>query len=356
MNTKVELLAQLEKLQSGPMTRADQVRSSILLARLANLRTDEQAENRAAQRETSFRQYLRTGNTEFRDNTDAMNGSVLSEGLGFVAAQFNADYQERLRSFSGLREAGATVQETATGGQLTKNISDDFATVGARIAENTTIPEAIPAAGVNRPTLYQFTSKGVVVSNALVQDSGFDIQSYLQRQFASRIGKITNSEFTLGAVSGPVGILPSITKVVTAASSSAATMQEIQSLQTQCDYGYRAPESQPVYMFSEGVELILKNTVAAGSGERMFPEMSEGKLCGYPYVVNVDMVSSFTASGLSIVFGSVKRGVLIQSVTPAVIVSAERFAETNSMFYSMLHRQGAVLSDANALAVLQQNA
>jgi HK97 family phage major capsid protein len=109
-------------------------------------------------------------------------------------------------------------------------------------------------------------------------------------------------------------------------------------------------------MFSEGVEQILKNTVAAGSGERMFPEMSEGKLCGHSYCVNVDMVSSFAASGLSIVFGSVKRGVLIQSVTPAVIVSAERYAETNSMYYSMLHRQGAVLADANALSVLQQHA
>jgi HK97 family phage major capsid protein len=354
MSTKTAILAQLEALQSGPMTRADQTRSSILLARLANLRTDEAAETRASKREEAFRAYLRTG--EYRDNTDAMSGAVSTEGGYYVAAQFNANYQEKLRSFSGLREGGATVQETAKGGQLTKPISDDVATLGVRIAENIQITNAIPAAGANRPTLFQFTSKGIILSMELAMDSGFDIQSYLQRQFASRIGKVTNKEFTNGVGGGPSGILPNVTNVVTAAATGAVTLAEIQSLQTQVDYGYRSPEAQPVYMFSEGVELILKNTVATGSGERMFPEMSEGKLCGYPYVVNVDMVSSLTASGLSIVFGSVKRGVLIHSVSPIVIASAERFADSGQMYYSMFHRQGALLSDANALAVLQQHA
>lgn len=165
-----------------------------------------------------------------------------------------------------------------------------------------------------------------------------------------------NNEFTLGGSGGPTGIVPSITVGTTAAGTTAVTVAEIASLPSKVDYGYRSADAQPVYMFSDGVEAALKSMVASGSGERMFPEMSEGKLCGYPYVINIDMASSLSASGTPIIFGSVKRGVLIHSVTPSVIVSQERFADYGQVFYSMLHRQGVVLSDANALTALKMHA
>lgn len=39
--------------------------------------------------------------------------------------------------------------------------------VGVRLAENTIIAEAIPAAAVNKPALFQYSSKGVLVSMEL---------------------------------------------------------------------------------------------------------------------------------------------------------------------------------------------
>jgi len=109
-------------------------------------------------------------------------------------------------------------------------------------------------------------------------------------------------------------------------------------------------------MFSDGVEAILKGTVAIGSGERLFPEMDGGRLLSYRYVVNVDMPQSLTATGKTIAFGSFKNGVTVRQSTPIVAVSKERFAEFFQTYFSLVHRQDCVVSDANAIAVLQQHA
>jgi HK97 family phage major capsid protein len=188
-----------------------------------------------------------------------------------------------------------------------------------------------------------------------VNDSAYDLDSVLQGIFARRIGKLTNNEFTLGASGGPAGVIPSLNVGVTAASATAVTLAELNALPASIDYGYRQPEANPVWSFSPGVEKLLKSMTGT-VGLRLFPEMEDGELLGYPYVVNVDMASAFAINAKAIAFGSFKKGVTIRQVTPILTVSKERFAEYFQTYYSMIHRQDCVVSDVNALAVLQMAA
>jgi HK97 family phage major capsid protein len=134
------------------------------------------------------------------------------------------------------------------------------------------------------------------------------------------------------------------------------TLAELLALPKSLDYAYRTPDAAPVWMFSDGVEAILKGMLASTSGVRLFPEMDGGELLGYKFCVNVDMPQSLTATGKTIAFGSFKNGVTIRQSTPIVAVSKERYAEFFQTYFALVHRQDCVVSDANAIAVLQMHA
>jgi HK97 family phage major capsid protein len=199
---------------------------------------------------------------------------------------------------------------------------------------------------------FKYSSQGLQFSAVLLQDSGIDVTAYLENIFARRIGRITNTEFTNGASSGPAGVIPSITSVQTTAAPTAVTVAEIVGLQS-LDEGYL---NGAAYMFSPGVERTLK-AMTNTDGLPVFPEMRTGKvLAGYPYTLNVDMLAALTATAKAIVFGNFKLGVAIRDVVPVVVISRERFAEFNMLYASMSHSQDCQVVDPNALSVLQQHA
>jgi HK97 family phage major capsid protein len=62
-----------------------------------------------------------------------------------------------------------------------------------------------------------------------------------------------------------------------------------------------------------------------------------------------------TANAKAIVFGNFKLGVTVRDVTPSILVSKERFAESNLLYASMRHDQDCKVTDVDALNVLQQH-
>jgi HK97 family phage major capsid protein len=301
----------------------------------------------------SFTNWLRTG----EQSAELRTANVLEIGVGaqggYLCPQSWADtYQSALKSYSGLREAGANVVNKPTGRPFRMPFSNDVDTVGQRVDENQASTDAIPTASVNSPTVFRYAGKGCGVSVELFSDAAFDIGAYLADLFAQRIGKITNTEFTLGVGGGPSGVLPNIANTVTSAGGSAVALADLNSLPVAIDYAYR---SGAVYTFNANTEEYLKNLVASGSGERMFPEMAEGMLNGFRYVVNVDF-PDIAAGARAVAFGNFKRGVMIQDVTPILINSRELRAEYHQRYFNLYHRQGCVITDANALAVLVQHA
>lgn len=380
MNVEVEkreLKRQIDELLAkGKLTTSEQKQADLLMAKAKTLNSHEERKSRLAsamaevglpneeQRglkiEKDFELYLRTGDNsiipvELRGLVTE-NRTYVPEttqtAAAYIPQQWAGDYLARLKSFVGIREAGANVVSTNSGAAWKYPFSDDTQNDGERLNENDLVSLANPTLNITTLAGFRYTSKGVQISNELVQDFGFDISSYLQDLFAKRIGRIVNREFTLGAGSGPAGVLPSITNILPTASPTAVTVAELVALQS-VDAGY-LPGA--VYMFSPSIERALKAMVGT-DGLPVFPEMRTGKmLLGFPYVLNTAMAAAFAANAQTVVFGNFKRGVTIREVTPLVVASRERFAEFFMAYYSLTHRQDCMVTDANALAVLQQHA
>jgi HK97 family phage major capsid protein len=366
---RTALQTQIDALLSKPnKTASERKQADLLMAKAAELRAqeeiqertavlmretraeagqtneDDRPEYRAAKHTSAFSRYLLGDDAEIRTYSPlSTSGLPLPEG--FLAA-----YREALKSFSGIREAGATVITTSNGDPLKNPFSDDTANTGERLNENDAASLANPTLNKTEFVAYNYGSKGVQYSIQLLQDAGIDVTEYLRKTFAQRIGRVTNSEFTNGG--GPTGVIPSITNVQTSASATAVTVAEIVGLQS-LDEGYL---DGAVYMFSPGVERTLKAMVTTG-GLPVFPEMRTGRvLAGYPYVLNVDMPSALAANAKAIVFGNFQRGVAIREVVPTLLVSKERYAELRKMYAVMFHRQDCQVVDTKALNLLQQAA
>lgn len=361
---KRELQRQIDTLLAKPsMTATERKQCDLLMSKVANLRSQEERkarlasamadvgmpvteEQRGAKIERAFDFYVRTGDaSELRTYSPE---STTSAGV-LIAQQWAGAYAERSKSYMGLREAGCTVVTTSTGAPWKQPFSDDTANTGERLAENIAVSLANPTESSNTFGAYRYGSRGVQYSGELARDTGFDLNAYLQNIFAARIGRLTQSEFTLGA-SGITGVLPAISNVVTAPSTTAVDMDSLIDLQN-IDAGYL---STSVYMLAPATARLLMKSVGS-DGRRLYPEMGQGMLLGYRFALNTAM-SAPAANSLSVAFGSFQRGVVIREVTPMLVVSAERYAEQGMMYASLTHRQDCQVVDANALSVLQQAA
>lgn len=361
-----ELQRQIDALLAKvSLTPSERKQCDLLMSKAAALRGDDErrarvsalakevglpvtAEERAEKVEKAFENFIRTGDeAEFRTYSPMSDGL---QGLYIVPSQWAGAYSERLKAFNGVREAGAKIVATSKSGAWKYPSVDDTANDGTRLDESELMPLANPNFGSNTLNAFRYVAQGVQLSNELLQDSGIDVNGLLQNLFAKRVGRITNSEFTLGASGGPAGVIPSITNIQTAATTGLLALSELVGLQN-IDEGY-LPTS--VYMFSAATERLLKQSVGT-DGRRLYPEMNQGMLLGYPYVRNNAMASP-AASAFSVIFGSFNLGVTIRELPLLLVSSRQRFGEFFQTYYSLTHRQDCVVTDANALAVLQQAA
>ena len=147
-------------------------------------------------------------------------------------------------------------------------------------------------------------------------------------------------------------MVPSLTQIVNSAAPTSVSVADIVALEGgSLDSGYLPG----VYMFSPGVERTLKALVGS-DGLPVFPEMRTSKvLCGYGYVLNVDLPATFTANAKAIIFGNFKLGVTVREVIPLLLISNQRYAEYRMLYAALRHNQDCQVVDPAALQVLQQH-
>jgi hypothetical protein len=99
--------------------------------------------------------------------------------------------------------------------------SDGTAEVGEIIAENTTATSADISFGTKSLVAYKYSSKVVAVPFELLQDSNVDVEAFVRKRLATRLGRITNTHFTTGTGSSqPNGVVTAATTGYTCANST----------------------------------------------------------------------------------------------------------------------------------------
>lgn len=176
------------------------------------------------------------------------------------------------------------VLTTNDGNALPWPTANDTGNKGELLTEATTIGSSVdPTFSSVTLNAYKFSSKLVKISVETIEDSAFDLVSFLGDALGERIGRITNDYFTTGSgTSQPNGIVTASTLGVTAASSSAIAPDELFDLQHSVDPAYRSgagwmmkdgtlgvirklKDSQNQYLFQPGLQLGVPDRLLGDS-------------------------------------------------------------------------------------------
>lgn len=197
---------------------------------------------------------------------------------------------------------------TGTGGDYRIMQMDADAQEGEILGAQDTAVTAldVPDIGVITFGSKTHSSKPIILTREMIQDSVFDIQRYVERQAARRIGRIGNKAFTATQTGAglPEGIVTGAMAGVTAAGTDAIAWTETVDLVYTVDRAYREmgeggegafmPEGGGMigYMISDDAEKVLRVLVDTDARPLWLPSVREGtpdRYNGYPVIVNGHM-------------------------------------------------------------------
>ncbi|MES2814459.1 MAG: phage major capsid protein [Pseudomonadota bacterium] len=267
-----------------------------------------------------YAKWLRGGDNalsaaEWADVRNTMSTTTGSEGGFTVQSDVAQALIDSLKDFGGLRGV-ATLLVTDKGNPLSFPTSDGTAETGEWVAENVSATVADPVMGTRALPVFKASSKIAQVPFELLQDSQLDIEAFVNGRLRTRLGRITNTGYTVGTGTGqPTGLITAAATGVTAANATSQVTSiiydSIINLIHSVDPAYRALGNCKFMMNDASVKVIrqIKDTAGrpifvpgfdgAQGGEAL---SAPDRLCGYPIVVNQDM-AVMAASAKSIAFG-----------------------------------------------------
>jgi HK97 family phage major capsid protein len=255
-----------------------------------------------------------------------MSTTTSSQGGYTVQTDVQKTVLDALKQYGGMRRV-ATVLQTAMGNTINYPTSDGTSETGEIIGQNTTATGLDVSFGVVPLNVYKFSSKIIAVPFELLQDSEVDVEGFVVKRATTRLGRITNTKFTVGAGDGssePNGLITAASTGVTAANSTsqvtAVLYDSLIDLQHSVDPAYREGGECKWMMNDASVKVIRK--IKDGQSRPIFVPGYEfaiptgGKsagipdsLLGDPIQVNQDM-AVMAANAKSIAYGKMSEYVI----------------------------------------------
>lgn len=285
---------------------------------------------------------------------------------GYTVPQgFWAKVTETMKFYGGILKAGAEVIDTETGNQLPWATNDDTSNVGALLTENTQISAQDLSFGQKTLNAYTYTSKLILVSLQLLQDTGIDIEALVGRKVGERLGRIHNTHQTTGTGSSqPQGIITGATTGKTTAGATAIIYNELVDLVHSVDVAYRDSNPADVAFMMHDLVLayvrkIRDDSGGSGLGRPIWePSAQVGvpdSLMGYRVVINNDMASTVATTNKTVAFGNFRAGFVVRNVAGGQLMRLEeRYADYLQVGFFGFARMDALVQDASAVKLLVQ--
>lgn len=320
----------------------------------------------------AFGQYLRHGNTDM----DAELRSVLAQGFqraqgtspsaagGYtVPTTFLAKVTETMKAFGGATNGVESIG-TDSGAPINWPSLDDTDNEGYYIGENTQLTnEGDLEFGLRALDAFTCASGPILISEALLQDSGIDIEGLIARKMGERLARRKNRAMTVGSGSNePQGYLAGLTTGKTTTSATAITYNELVDLVHSVDAAYRASGRARFKLHDlvlAEVRKLRDDSGGAGIGAPIWqPSIQDGvpdRLLGYAYDVNNHAPSAITTGQKTVAFGDwqaayIERVVNSRSTKRLV----ERYAENLQIGFIGFERHDGMVQDASAAKLLVQ--
>jgi HK97 family phage major capsid protein len=288
---------------------------------------------------------------------NTMSTTTPSEGGYTVPTTVASQLIETLKAFGGMR-AVSEVFSTASGNDMSWPTSDGTAEVGEIVAQNVAAATADPTFGTVALTVYKFSSKTITVPIELLQDSVIDIEGFVNKRAATRIGRIMNTYFTTGTgTAQPRGVVTgaSLGKTGTTGQTLTVIYDDLVDLQHSVDPAYREGGKCRFMMADSSLKVVRK--IKDTAGRPIFvPSYDAGITKGVPATllgdeiqINQD-VAAMAANAKSILYGDFST----YKIRDAMNVTMFRFTDSAFMSKGQVGflawaRAGGNLTDASAV-------
>lgn len=293
--------------------------------------------------------------------TRTPQGTPGSAGGFTIAQAFSNELDIALKQFGGVRQA-ARVMATDTGAVMPFPTVNDTANKGRLLAENTQVQNTAMTFGVVNFGAFKFSSDSVLVSEELLQDSAFDLNSFVGASLGERLGRITNQFHTTGTgTSEPQGVVTFATSghVSTAAGGTYVIgWEDLVALEHSVDPAYRASASAR-WMLNDATLRDLKLIKDEEDRPIWLPGVAVREpdlILGYQYTVNQDMANQ-GESAKPLLFGDFSKFVVrdVRGVTLLRLV--ERYADYHQVgFLAFLRNDSRGLNAGTGPIKFFQNA
>mgnify|MGYP000544137919 FL=1 len=241
---------------------------------------------------------------------NAMSTTTGSEGGFTVPTEIATMVIDALKTFGGMRSVANIIRSSA-GNDWQYPASDGTSEVGEIVGQNAAATgQDITFSQVPLVT-YKYSSKKIALPWELVQDSVIDIVSFVVNRLATRLGRITNTHFTVGTGSSqPFGIVARATsgKVGTTGQTTTVIYDDLVDLEHSVDPAYRG---RAQYMMNDASVKVLRKIKDSQNRPIFVPGYEAGAvvnggapdtLMGRNIIVNQDM-AVMAANAKSIIFG-----------------------------------------------------
>ena len=304
--------------------------------------------------------YMTVQNLEELDIEERRVLSKASAGAGanLVPTAFRDEIINIARFMGPINELANTI--TTDSGETIQIPSVSAHGTAAWTAENAAYSPSDETFG--QPTLGAFkASSKVIVSEELLTDAAFGLDSYLAQEFGERIGVLEETAYAVGDGSGkPLGIAHASSGVTvsTAATGNATsfTYTAIANFVFALPYQYRRNASwifsdgavKNLYLLVDGQQRPLWNVNVASTGPDTF--------LGYPIYTSPDLAAP-AANAKSGIFGDIRRGYMIRRVNGFSMQRQDELHSDNGQvgFRGYERVDGRVVL-ADAMRVLQHSA
>lgn len=286
---------------------------------------------------------------------NALQVGTDSEGGFLVPDEFERTLVEALEEQNIFRSLASVIQTSSGDRKIPVVASKGTA---SWVDEEGAIPESDDSFGQVSIGAYKLGTM-IKVSEELLNDSVFDLEAYISREFARRIGNKEEEAFFSGDGKGkPLGVLAATGGAetgVTAASATAFTVDEVFDL----FYALKAPyRKSAVFLMNDSSVKALRK-LKDGNGQYLWqPSLTAGApdtLLGRPVHTSAYM-PAMAAGAKSILFGDLSYYWVADRQGRSFRRLGELFAPTGQVGFLATQRVDGKLILPEAVQVLQQKA
>lgn len=269
-------------------------------------------------RNEAFAKFFREGERalsaeEHRAIRNTMSTTTGNQGGYSVQSDIASTYIDALKSYIGMRNVAEQIT-TTDGAPLSFPTSDGTAETGEWIAENTTATGSDPTFGTVALNVFKASSKIVAIPIELLQDSNIDIVGLIRKRLTDRIGRISNTGYTVGTGTGqPNGLVTAAATGKTGTTGQTLTViyDDLVDLIDSVDIAYHNASMK--FMFGQTVRKTIRKIKDTAGRPIWTPNYDAGiqsgfvdNLLGYDVQINNDMPVP-AANAKSIAFGDLSK-------------------------------------------------